>query len=69
MVILSFILISFNTTRYKEAEMSQIINYFAQKNCFARGSVIFAHFNDSFFHCVVSKSRSYKIFDKPLLGS
>ena len=64
MVILSFILVSFHTTCYKEPEMSQNINYCAHKNYFGRGSVIFANFQDSLFHCVVSKSRSCKIFAK-----
>ena len=68
MVIWSFILVSFNTTWYKEPKMSQNINYCAHKNYFAWGSVVFAHFHDSFSHCVVSKSRSYKIFAKLLLG-
>ena len=30
------------------------INYCAHKYYFARGSVIFVHFEDSFFHCFVS---------------
>ena len=61
MLIWSFILVSFHTTWYKEAEMSQNINYWANKSYFDQGSVIFAHFHDNFFHCVESKSRSYKI--------
>ena len=69
MVIWSFKLVSFNTTLYKEQEVSQNMNYCAHKNHFGKGSVIFAHFDDSLFHCVVSKSRSYKIFAKVLLCS
>ena len=41
----------------------------AHKRYFARGSVKFTHFHDSFFQCAVSKPRSYKIFAKLLLGS
>ena len=46
--------------------MCQNINFCAFKNNFARGSVIFSHFCDRFFLCVVSKS--YTIFAKILLG-
>ena len=49
-VIWSFILVSFNTTCYKEQQLSQSINYCAHKKYFARGIVIFAHFHDNFSH-------------------